>query len=119
MTQYMVINPDDDTFVGFFTEKRMDKHGLFGAIIEITPEQFKSINSEQYDRYNIETETFYTMTVELEKRIEEVINIRRSKYTRQSDHLFMEWQYDQSVASEIKWRDKVAEIKRNHPIPTE
>ena len=42
---------------------------------------------------------------------------RRLAYVAESDPLFVEWQYDQTEASEKVWRDKVAEIKHRFPLP--
>lgn len=44
---------------------------------------------------------------------------RRVAYVAESDPLFLEWQYDQTVAAEQAWRDKVAEIKARYPLPGE
>lgn len=48
-----------------------------------------------------------------------VNTLRRAAYAAESDPLYMEWQYDQTVASEQVWRDKVAEIKTRYPLPGE
>ncbi|MEL0621798.1 hypothetical protein V6238_01715 [Marinomonas arenicola] len=41
---------------------------------------------------------------------------REAAYKRESDPLYMEWQYDKTEAAENIWRDKVAEIKSRFPI---
>ena len=41
---------------------------------------------------------------------------RQRAYAAESDHLFLEWQYDKTAASEQAWRDKVAEIKARYPV---
>ena len=41
---------------------------------------------------------------------------RQRAYAAESDHLFLEWQYDKTAASEQAWRDKVAEIKLRYPV---
>ncbi|MBD6946520.1 hypothetical protein [Vibrio parahaemolyticus] len=51
--------------------------------------------------------------------ISEVISRRVADYQKESDPLYMEWQYDQTAESEKAWRDKVAEIKARYPLPTE
>lgn len=47
---------------------------------------------------------------------EGVIAKRKAAYAKESDPLFLEWQYDKTSATEAKWRDKVAEIKLRFPI---
>lgn len=41
---------------------------------------------------------------------------RQRSYVAESDHLFLEWQYDKTPAAEQTWRDKVAEIKLRYPV---
>lgn len=41
---------------------------------------------------------------------------RQRAYVAESDHLFVEWQYDKTPAAEQTWRDKVAEIKLRYPV---
>ena len=41
---------------------------------------------------------------------------RKAAYAKESDHLFLEWQYDKTPESEDAWRDKVAAIKLRFPI---
>ena len=41
---------------------------------------------------------------------------RQDAYARESDKLFLEWQYDRTTEAEKRWRDKVAEIKARYPI---
>ncbi|HGF4956676.1 TPA: hypothetical protein ACF33T_004449 [Vibrio parahaemolyticus] len=48
-----------------------------------------------------------------------VVELRQAAYVKESDPLYMEWQYDQTAESEKAWRDKVAEIKARYPLPTE
>lgn len=47
---------------------------------------------------------------------EGVIAKRKGAYAKESDPLFLEWQYDKTPESEEAWRDKVAEIKLRFPI---
>lgn len=47
---------------------------------------------------------------------EGVIAKRKAAYAKESDPLFLEWQYDKTPESEEAWRDKVAEIKLRFPI---
>lgn len=48
-----------------------------------------------------------------------VVALRQAAYKKESDPLYMEWQYDQTAESEKAWRDKVAEIKARYPLPSE
>ena len=41
---------------------------------------------------------------------------RQRAYVAESDHLFLEWQYDKTPEAEQAWRDKVAEIKLRYPV---
>lgn len=51
--------------------------------------------------------------------ISEIIDLRVAAYQKESDPLYMEWQYDQTAEKEQAWRDKVAEIKARYPLPSE
>lgn len=53
-----------------------------------------------------------------QKQFELTQNIERRKeaYIKESDPLFIEWQYDKTPNSEQVWRDKVLEIKARYPI---
>ncbi|MGL4475154.1 MAG: hypothetical protein ACRCT7_12005 [Shewanella sp.] len=58
--------------------------------------------------------------IEKEKAIQILSSIkddRKTAYQNESDPLFIEWQFDQTPESEVKWRDKVAEIKQRFPLP--
>ncbi|EPH6098226.1 hypothetical protein ACS0KQ_003253 [Vibrio cholerae] len=46
-----------------------------------------------------------------------VQNERKNAYVKESDPIFIEWQYDQTEEKEKAWRDKVAEIKARYPLP--
>ncbi|WP_046005611.1 hypothetical protein [Pseudoalteromonas rubra] len=48
---------------------------------------------------------------------EEALEYRRLSYLRESDPLYMEWQFDQTEAAKQAWLDKVAEIKARFPLP--
>lgn len=50
---------------------------------------------------------------------QETIENRLYAYQTESDPLYMEWQYDQTLEKEQVWRDKVAEIKLRYPLPIE
>lgn len=51
--------------------------------------------------------------------------LRAQAYVRESDPLHIEWQYELETGNpkadefKKKWLDKVAEIKRRYPLPTE
>ncbi len=47
----------------------------------------------------------------------QAIEQRKRAYRTNSDPLFIEWQYDQTSGSEQIWRDKVAAIKAQFPLP--
>lgn len=47
---------------------------------------------------------------------EGVITKRKEAYARESDALFLEWQYDKTHETEKCWRDKVLEIKERYPL---
>ncbi|WP_211233683.1 hypothetical protein [Zooshikella ganghwensis] len=49
--------------------------------------------------------------------IEEATEGRRQAYSRESDPLYLEWQYDKTSEKELTWRNKVAEIKARYPFP--
>lgn len=41
---------------------------------------------------------------------------RQRAYEAESDHLYLEWQYDKTPEAEQTWRDKMAEIKLRYPV---
>lgn len=57
--------------------------------------------------------------VESAQAIADIQDARRAAYAAESDPLFLEYQYEQTDASEKIWRDKVAEIKTRYPLPEE
>ena len=52
------------------------------------------------------------------QQLEEVMNKRKAAYRRESDPLFMEWQFDGTPESEALWKRKVEEIKARYPLPS-
>lgn len=44
--------------------------------------------------------------------------LRKRAYKLESDPLFIEWQFDQTLEKEKQWRDKVVEIKARYPLPS-
>lgn len=50
---------------------------------------------------------------------EESLKNRELAYKKESDPLYMEWQFDQTEESELAWRDKVAEIKARYSLSDE
>jgi hypothetical protein len=46
-----------------------------------------------------------------------IIGKRKSRYHHESDPLFHEWQYTGVPSDETKWRDQVALIKSELPLP--
>ncbi|MGI0119527.1 hypothetical protein [Zooshikella sp. RANM57] len=49
--------------------------------------------------------------------VEEAVEGRRQAYKKESDPLYLEWQYDNGKEKELIWRNKVAEIKARYPFP--
>lgn len=45
-----------------------------------------------------------------------LLAMRQRAYERESDPLFLEWQYDRTPLAETAWLNKVAEIKGRYPI---
>lgn len=41
---------------------------------------------------------------------------RQRAYEAESDHLYLEWQYDKTPEAESRWLGKVAEIKLRYPV---
>ncbi len=66
-----------------------------------------------------EEEAMACLSAEQEKQqLEEVMNKRKAAYRRESDPLFMEWQFDGTPESEALWKRKVEEIKARYPLPS-
>ncbi|EDP59431.1 hypothetical protein [Vibrio sp. AND4] len=53
----------------------------------------------------------------LRQQRETMLHKRKAAYKKESDPLFMEWQFDGSTDSEHAWRSKVEEIKSRYPLP--
>ena len=51
-----------------------------------------------------------------EWKVQKTQSSRLQAYRRESDSLYLEWQYDQTPEKEQAWRDKVAEIKARYPL---
>lgn len=47
---------------------------------------------------------------------EGLLAMRQRAYERESDPLFLEWQYDRTPLAETAWLNKVAEIKARYHI---
>ncbi|PSW14789.1 hypothetical protein C9I98_21630 [Photobacterium sanctipauli] len=86
-----------------------------------------SYNGDSYSNWNTESEEFQRLNIPNEEKVRiiseqsltNVLQARKVAYQKESDPLYLEWQYDQSPESETAWRDKVAEIKARYPLPTE
>ncbi len=64
------------------------------------------MNTEQID--SVLSQRDFELTQNIERR--------KEAYIKESDPLFIEWQYDQTPECEQVWRDKVLEIKARYPI---
>lgn len=77
--------------------------------------------------YNDTSEDFMKSIGMNDEQIESVLNQKKYElgagaiknreiaYKKESDPLFIEWQYDKTPESEQIWRDKVLEIKAMYP----
>lgn len=68
--------------------------------------QHIGMNAEQID--SVLNQQQFELTQNIERR--------KEAYIKESDPLFIEWQYDQTPECEQHWRDKVLEIKARYPI---
>lgn len=83
--------------------------------IEITEEQWQCALDINANRF-INGEFSYIEPPPTTLTNDELLALRKTAYTYESDHLYMEWQFDETPASEQVWRDKVAEIKLRYPL---
>lgn len=78
-------------------------------------------NGLVYENYEYEELVKLLGITEVEQAITaqketEILTLRRRAYVKESDLLYMEWQFDQTAESEQVWRDKVAQIKARYPL---
>ncbi|MEZ8758743.1 hypothetical protein AB6D89_09805 [Vibrio splendidus] len=67
-----------------------------------------------------EEEAVACLSAEQKKQhLEEVMDKRKAAYRKESDPLFMEWQFDGTSESESLWKSKVEEIKARYPLPVD
>jgi hypothetical protein len=76
-----------------------------GERILITQEELDAANAIQ-------------VAEEAARVLPDIIAKRLHRYHTESDNLFLEWQYTGLAADETKWRDQVALIKAEVPLPT-
>lgn len=53
---------------------------------------------------------------ESEQLSKQIIEQRKAAYKNESDPLYMEFQFDQTLEKETAWRAKVTEIKALYPL---
>ncbi len=63
------------------------------------------------------TEAIESVLTQQQFELSQNVDLRKTAYARESDPLYMEWQFDNVSESEQIWRDKVAEIKTRYPLP--
>lgn len=112
-SQKYVMVDENKNVIGFYDSK--DSPSIPDGAIAISKDDWMGAltsNSNKFDN------GFYVEDVVLTS--EEIstiaLNNRRLAYEKESDPLFMEWQYDQTNKAEKDWRDKVTEIKTRFPI---
>ena len=69
----------------------------------------QSLGMEQEAIESVLNQQQFELSQNLEKR--------QAAYTKESDPLYMEAQFDGTPESLQEWRDKVAEIKSRYPLP--
>lgn len=72
-------------------------------------EYMQSLGMEQEAIESVLNQQQFELSQNLEKR--------QAAYTKESDPLYMEAQFDGTPESLQEWRDKVAEIKSRYPLP--
>lgn len=78
-----------------------------GIVIDMTAEEITEAQAEEAGWNAGQSQRDY----------DEAVSQRVSRYTSESDRLFMEWQYDGTAPSEALWRAAVAQIKTDIPLP--
>lgn len=72
-------------------------------------EYMQSLGMDQEQIESVLNQQQFELSQNLEKR--------QAAYTKESDPLYMEVQFEGTPESLQKWRDKVAEIKARYPLP--
>ncbi|WP_367971710.1 hypothetical protein RJD38_21905 (plasmid) [Vibrio scophthalmi] len=96
---------------------------MFIYIFKDTPH---SDTSREYMlNLGMNTETIESVLQQKEFEEGQNVGLRAKAYKRESDPLYIEWQYELETANpkaddfKQKWMDKVAEIKARYPLPSE
>lgn len=71
---------------------------------------------EYMNNLGMDTEQVNSVLAQCDFELSQNSEKRKAAYRAESDHLYMEWQYDQTPESELAWRAKVQEIKARYPL---
>jgi len=115
-TKYYVMTSENNSIEGYYASDVHDDIPV-GAV-EITESQWQEslqMGANTFDGKEFAfVEEVITYTDEETKL--RIAAKRKYDYSKESDHLFLEWQYDKSAESEAVWRNKVLEIKEKNPF---
>lgn len=112
--KYYVACNDAKEITGYYNDDVHEE--IPDNTFEITEKQWLSALELNANRY-IEGEFSYYETELSEDEVSENnLVFRKTTYETESDHLYLEWQFDQTSESEQIWRDKVKEIKERFPL---
>ncbi|NLQ17545.1 hypothetical protein HGG82_07875 [Marinomonas sp. M1K-6] len=79
-------------------------------------ESHKDFTAAYMTALGMDQEQIDSVIAQRDFELSQNVQKREAAYKRESDPLYMEWQYDQTEEAGQKWRDKVAEIKERFPL---
>ncbi|PJE55655.1 hypothetical protein [Marinomonas sp. BSi20584] len=87
-------------------------------------EQTYIFNSESHSDFTVpymtalgmDQEQIDSVIAQRDFELSQNVQKREAAYKRESDPLYMEWQFDQTEEAEQAWRAKVTEIKERFPL---
>lgn len=79
-------------------------------------ETHSDLSDDYLDQLGVSPEWKDTLKRQAVFEQQQILDRRREAYRRESDPLFMEWQFDQTPEREQLWRARVALIKERYPL---
>lgn len=116
--QLVHYDPETNEVLGFFTTEfpKNIKH----PNVEISGTDFDKFNESQCTHVWLKNgvfDGFYKVEVEEtpEEYNDRMLSLRKQAY-KQTDGLFLEWQYDQTEESRLAWVNAVTKVKEDFPF---
>lgn len=112
--RFVHYDPDTGHIQGFYVEGRSE---IPEPSLEIDLDFISRVNDEQLFYLDPDTMELFNIPPTYQEELDKALAVRKRRYTVETDPLFMEWQFDQTPESELAWRNAVAVIKEEVPLP--